>query len=107
MVFPLLRDYNNPRFDTIGEALEFLRQIFEGLYFMHQCHVAHRACGNVIRCDFLLITRGLPKSQLRSQLEPNTTRVGYYFLKRHIKHYISTFFYILLGEDPMPFPSPS
>jgi hypothetical protein len=29
VVMPLLRNYDNPRFDTIGEAVEFFRQIFE------------------------------------------------------------------------------
>ncbi|KAI0796158.1 kinase-like domain-containing protein [Abortiporus biennis] len=47
MVLPLLRKYNSPSFETIGEALEFFRQIFEGLFFMHQCHIAHRDCGRL------------------------------------------------------------
>jgi len=42
LVMPLLRAYNDPRFKSVGEAVEFFRQIFEGLQFMHQCHVAHR-----------------------------------------------------------------
>ena len=29
LVMPLMRVYGNPRFDTIGEAVEFFRQIFE------------------------------------------------------------------------------
>ncbi|KAI0796161.1 kinase-like domain-containing protein [Abortiporus biennis] len=45
IVLPLLRKYNDPRFKTVGEALEFFRQAFEGLYFMHLCRVAHRDCG--------------------------------------------------------------
>ncbi|KAL4243617.1 hypothetical protein ABKN59_011688 [Abortiporus biennis] len=44
LVFPFLREFKNPRFRTVGEALEFFRQIFEGLDFMHQCHIAHRDC---------------------------------------------------------------
>ncbi|THH29256.1 hypothetical protein EUX98_g4915 [Antrodiella citrinella] len=44
LVMPLLRPYDDPRFKTTGEALEYFRQIFEGLQFMHQCHVAHRDC---------------------------------------------------------------
>ncbi|KAL4243618.1 hypothetical protein ABKN59_011686 [Abortiporus biennis] len=65
MILPLLRTFNNPSFQTAGEALEFFRQVFEGLDFMHQCHVAHRDCGdvyylgNVIRIDFLLTYHGL------------------------------------------------
>src|SRR5580658_3805805 len=59
LVMPLLRLYDDPRFDTFGEVLEFFRQIFEvqclvscvifssltsyqGLQFMHKHHVAHR-----------------------------------------------------------------
>ncbi|KAI0081936.1 hypothetical protein K474DRAFT_1768164 [Panus rudis PR-1116 ss-1] len=41
LVMPLLANYDSPRFKTIGEAVEFFRQIIEGLQFMHQCNVAH------------------------------------------------------------------
>jgi len=44
LVMPFLRQYNDPRFETVGEAVEFFRQILLGLQFMHQCHVAHRDC---------------------------------------------------------------
>ncbi|KAI0358597.1 hypothetical protein OH77DRAFT_1421003 [Trametes cingulata] len=44
IVMPLLRRYNDPRFETVGEAVEFFRQVFEGLHFMHEHHVAHRDC---------------------------------------------------------------
>ncbi|KAJ7933892.1 kinase-like domain-containing protein [Mycena leptocephala] len=41
-VMKLMRQYDSPRFDTFGEVVEFFRQIFEGLQFMHQHRVAHR-----------------------------------------------------------------
>ncbi|KAJ6543676.1 kinase-like domain-containing protein [Mycena sp. CBHHK59/15] len=44
IVMPLLRRYDKPRFDTIGEAVGFFTQIFEGLQFMHKNNVAHRDC---------------------------------------------------------------
>ncbi|KAG2745899.1 hypothetical protein P692DRAFT_20740952 [Suillus brevipes Sb2] len=44
IVMPLLRDFTRPRFDTFGEVVECLRQLFEGLLFMHSNHVAHRDC---------------------------------------------------------------
>jgi len=44
LVMPLLRRFDSPRFNTVGEAVEFFRQVFEGLQFMHQCRVAHRDC---------------------------------------------------------------
>ena len=67
LVMPLLRDFANPRFLTVGEAVEFFRQTLEvcargvsvrgllltirrqGLQFIHNHHVAHRF---VLRCDF-------------------------------------------------------
>ncbi|KAI0364340.1 kinase-like protein [Pilatotrama ljubarskyi] len=42
LVMPYLRLYKYPRFCTVGEAVECFRQLFEGLQFIHQQHVAHR-----------------------------------------------------------------
>ncbi|KAN0084563.1 Protein kinase-like domain containing protein [Tylopilus felleus] len=42
IVMPLLQVYIQPPFDTIGEAVECFRQLFEGLHCMHKHHVAHR-----------------------------------------------------------------
>ncbi|KAG2135809.1 hypothetical protein DEU56DRAFT_806636 [Suillus clintonianus] len=47
IVMPLLRRYSDPSFETFGEAVECFRQLFEGLYFMHKHHVAHRDCMNL------------------------------------------------------------
>ncbi|KIJ18440.1 hypothetical protein PAXINDRAFT_167041 [Paxillus involutus ATCC 200175] len=44
LVMPLLGEYSEPPFDTIGEAVECFRQLFEGLQFMHKHRVAHRDC---------------------------------------------------------------
>ncbi|KAH8091415.1 kinase-like domain-containing protein [Cristinia sonorae] len=44
LVMPFLRFFDSPPFQTVGEVLEFLRQLFEGLQFMHHHHVAHRDC---------------------------------------------------------------
>ncbi|KAI0073860.1 hypothetical protein K474DRAFT_1666066 [Panus rudis PR-1116 ss-1] len=44
LVMPLLRPHDHPRMKSIGEVMEFFRQIFEGLQFMHQLHIAHRDC---------------------------------------------------------------
>jgi serine/threonine protein kinase len=59
LVMPLLRAFYDPPFDTIGEVVDFFRQVFEaglihiaflcpfdeclqGLQFIHRHHVAHR-----------------------------------------------------------------
>lgn len=68
IVMPFLRTFYDPRFLTVGEAVEFFRQAFEvrvapsllssippliidvqGLRFMHAHHVAHRS----VVCVFL------------------------------------------------------
>ncbi|KAK7692255.1 hypothetical protein QCA50_003880 [Cerrena zonata] len=42
IVMPVLDRFFKPRFETVGEVLECLRQIFEGLQFLHNCRIAHR-----------------------------------------------------------------
>ncbi|RDB25098.1 hypothetical protein Hypma_007501 [Hypsizygus marmoreus] len=44
LVMPLLYPNELPPFETIGEVVEFCRQAFEGLQFIHKNHVAHRDC---------------------------------------------------------------
>jgi len=44
LVMPMLHAYDTIPFVTIGEAVEFIRQIFEGLQFMHSHQIAHRDC---------------------------------------------------------------
>ncbi|KAG2135812.1 hypothetical protein DEU56DRAFT_806642 [Suillus clintonianus] len=44
IVMPLLLDFDRPQFDTFGEVVECIRQLFEGLLFMHSNRVAHRDC---------------------------------------------------------------
>ncbi|KAL1746522.1 kinase-like domain-containing protein [Schizophyllum fasciatum] len=44
IVMAFCRQFDNPRFDTVGEAVEFFRQVFEGLQFMHRNGIAHRDC---------------------------------------------------------------
>ncbi|KAG8956899.1 hypothetical protein FRC03_010720 [Tulasnella sp. 419] len=41
MVFPLLRPIDSPRFATVGECLEFMKQVLEGLAFLHHHAIAH------------------------------------------------------------------
>ncbi|KAG5349874.1 hypothetical protein E4T56_gene8386 [Termitomyces sp. T112] len=44
IVMPLLFDVDFPPFETIGEAIGFFEQIFEGLHYMHENHIIHGDC---------------------------------------------------------------
>ncbi|KAI0311861.1 hypothetical protein OF83DRAFT_717094 [Amylostereum chailletii] len=44
IAMPLLRPFNDPDFDSFGEVVTFFSQIFEGIQFMHEHHIAHRDC---------------------------------------------------------------
>ncbi|KDQ12538.1 hypothetical protein BOTBODRAFT_176475 [Botryobasidium botryosum FD-172 SS1] len=44
LVVPLLRYYDQPQFESLEDAVDFIRQTLEGLDFMHEQRVAHRDC---------------------------------------------------------------
>ncbi|KAI0041037.1 hypothetical protein FA95DRAFT_1501981, partial [Auriscalpium vulgare] len=44
LVMPLLRPFDNPAFETFGEAVAFFTQIFEAIQLMHDHRMAHRDC---------------------------------------------------------------
>ncbi|KAJ8487344.1 hypothetical protein ONZ45_g14367 [Pleurotus djamor] len=63
LVMPLLKYHDVPPFDTIGEAVDFFQQIFEGLQFMHENNVAHR---DVTYYNILMDARSIPKHHTRT-----------------------------------------
>ncbi|KZV73560.1 hypothetical protein PENSPDRAFT_602620 [Peniophora sp. CONT] len=44
LVMPLLKRFDRPPFETVGELTACLTQVFEGLEFIHEHNVAHRDC---------------------------------------------------------------
>ncbi|KAJ7473852.1 hypothetical protein B0H11DRAFT_1337473 [Mycena galericulata] len=42
MVTPRMRTSDNPRFETVGEVVEFVQQVLEALGYMHKKGIAHR-----------------------------------------------------------------
>ncbi|KAF8885559.1 kinase-like domain-containing protein [Gymnopilus junonius] len=42
LVMHFLHPFNTPNFDTFGEAIGCIRELFEGVEFMHENRVAHR-----------------------------------------------------------------
>ncbi|KAH9941283.1 uncharacterized protein BXZ73DRAFT_88426 [Epithele typhae] len=48
IVIPFLRPFEKPPFRTVGEALECMRQLIQGLHLMHEHRLAHRQDNNVM-----------------------------------------------------------
>ena len=48
IVMPYLREYNSPRFETVGEAVDFFSQALKGIQFMHKHQVVHRFVAFVV-----------------------------------------------------------
>ncbi|KAJ3551172.1 hypothetical protein NM688_g4864 [Phlebia brevispora] len=74
LVMPLLRPFNDPHFETAGEAVDYFQQVFEGMQFIHQCHVAHRDC-----MDFNIMMDPAP-------MYPNLYHPQHTLLTRDRKH---------------------
>ncbi|KAH9937741.1 kinase-like domain-containing protein [Amylocystis lapponica] len=47
LVMPLLTSFNDPEIQTIGEAFDFVHQLFQGLQFLHGQHVAYRGISSL------------------------------------------------------------
>jgi len=94
IVMPLLRTYDKPRFDTIGEAVAFFMQIFEGLQFMHKNNMAHRDCtSRNILMDGAPLYR-IPFHPIRQHLKRDFSGKAYPYLTRTqqpVKYYLADF----------------
>ncbi|OJT09381.1 hypothetical protein TRAPUB_14163 [Trametes pubescens] len=91
MVMPFLRYITSPPFEVVGDILECIDQILEGLVFIHDHGVAHRDCAfkNIMMDASALFPRGFhPISKTRlpdvSGIAPTLSRskapVKYYFI---------------------------
>ncbi|KAH6899459.1 other/AgaK1 protein kinase [Coprinopsis sp. MPI-PUGE-AT-0042] len=116
-VIPILRQYDDPPFDTIGEAIDFLRQILEGFVFLHEHRVAHR---DIKGDNILLDPTSLGISDWHfSRPDRQATdidravKVKYTRTQRRPKYYITDFGYsTLYAQDeanwpPMEPPKPA
>ncbi|THU94242.1 kinase-like protein [Dendrothele bispora CBS 962.96] len=97
VVMPFLRDWwpqmSDVPFSTIGEALGFIRQLFEGVQFLHNHHIAH----NDIKHDNILVDSAPLYRRLMHPVVPRrkydwTGRASPGSLTRHpVKYYFIDF----------------
>ncbi|KAJ6538850.1 kinase-like domain-containing protein [Mycena vulgaris] len=105
MVIPLLFNWTYPRFTTIGEVVDFLAQIFEGLHFMHEHNVWHGDCKvNNIMMDAAPIQISSPHPFMPARTRDLSRKARYSTRTRNpVKYYWIDF--DLSGEhDPMKGP---
>ncbi|TBU31676.1 hypothetical protein BD311DRAFT_688661 [Dichomitus squalens] len=94
LVMPYLIRHQEVRFETIGEAVECFRQLFEGLQFIHEQHVAHR--------DVMLLNVMMDVAPLFSEIPHFLNRERSYDYQRRVRRYTRTerpvrYFYIDVG----------
>ncbi|KAF8509611.1 kinase-like domain-containing protein [Hysterangium stoloniferum] len=96
IVMPYLRCLDDPPFLTIGEAVEFFRQVIEvqaGLQFMHKHNIAHRDCNynNIMMDARELYLDGF--HPIRTDLNPSYTRSAKHYTRteRSPKYYLTDF----------------
>ncbi|KAJ6507302.1 hypothetical protein C8R47DRAFT_1100858 [Mycena vitilis] len=92
-VMRLMREYDSPRFDTVGEVVAFFHQVFEGLQFMHHHRVAHRDCNS---CNIMMDGQHLYPARFHPQM-PFNLPDGFHKAKHHtrtqrpVKYYLIDF----------------
>ncbi|KAG6818246.1 hypothetical protein H0H93_006568 [Arthromyces matolae] len=94
IVMPLLFPSDLAPFQTIGEVVEYMRQILEGVQYMHQLNVAHADCKwNNILGDLSPLYRHPPhpfRSGKRRDFK-GYTRVAFSRTARPVKYYLIDF----------------
>ncbi|KAI0345533.1 kinase-like protein [Trametopsis cervina] len=99
MVMPYLRPIDKPPFETLGDVIDFVSQMLEGLTFMHSHNVAHRDCEvtNVMMDASALYPRGHHPVELDfdhtaqhpAEVHPRSSaRVRYYYIDFGLSTYV-------------------
>ncbi|KAL1713745.1 hypothetical protein EV715DRAFT_295791 [Schizophyllum commune] len=108
MVLPLLRRYNAPPFDTVGEFIDCLRQVLECVQFLHGHNIAH---GNIHARHIMMHAAPLydapfhPVDQnmrfdWRGKIAPARTRT-----EDPVEYYILDFSRAIVRDQPGALPS--
>ncbi|KAL1689599.1 hypothetical protein GGG16DRAFT_57382 [Schizophyllum commune] len=108
MVLPVLRRYADPRFDTVGEAVDCFRQIIQCLQFLHENKIAHR---DFHRLNIMMDASPLfpvPFHPLRQTMRRDfrgTAEAAYTRTERPVKYYIIDFGLSIRYDSVDPPPS--
>ncbi|KAI0060102.1 hypothetical protein BV25DRAFT_1839864 [Artomyces pyxidatus] len=102
-VLPLFRDWYEPRFNMVVEALSFIKQMLEGLDFMHAHDVAHR---NIISRNILMDASALYPQGFHGAFNMNTShRVSEAGLLHHTRLEVPVKYYFIDFGTSVRFPN--
>ncbi|KAJ2934077.1 hypothetical protein H1R20_g2981, partial [Candolleomyces eurysporus] len=90
LVMPLCREWDSPGFETIGEVIDFIRQLLEGVQFLHDNRIAHRdlKSGNIMMDTSLYTQSFHPLDQDRSVDAQSDVHAKYTRTERRPRYYI-------------------
>ncbi|KAG6886899.1 hypothetical protein C0995_003506 [Termitomyces sp. Mi166 len=94
IVMPLLLRVDSPSFETVGEAVGFCKQIFEGLHYLHENNIVHGDCkSDNILADSLCLFDSPPHPADRSMKRDYSGRVSILFSRtlKPVKYYFIDF----------------
>jgi len=101
LVMPLLRNWDDPRFATVGEVVGFLKQVFDGLRFMHSQHIVYGGTEIMMEANEGLYPEMFHPNALKRTVDlkrraPHTTRT-----RAPPKYYYTDFSYSSQGETDL------
>ncbi|KAF9005494.1 hypothetical protein BDQ17DRAFT_1408252 [Cyathus striatus] len=94
LVMPFLLKFDQPPFICIGEIVEFLRQLLEGLHFMHQQNIAHcDVKSDNVMADTLRLYRVPPHPLISSRnvWDNGKPKLASNRMQKMVKHYFVDF----------------
>jgi len=106
LIIPWMRKVDDPKFRTIGEVLQFFKEMIEGLQYLHRNNVAHRDCAknNMVMDASLMYPDGYHPIATKKNYNWRG-RARHHSRTRHPpKYYLLDFGFSLIYEPSQPRP---
>lgn len=104
LVMPLVRPHDSPRYDTVGEALACIMQVFEGVQYMHHQNSPHGDIkgNNIMMNGSPLYKRPFHPQQIDMTLDFKSSARHSTRTWNPVRYYLIDFGLSRLFDDPSP-----